>query len=146
MYKEGSTANAIKRVGERLYKLSLLHLKDFNSSLLEGKSAYDVLNILFIKQKSTYTLHENGRMQCGKDAKRSAGDMYRIMKYYYPTITFPEFRQLLLDLINGRKLNSLYCNTIYKRVFFKYGFWNNAIGCMNWLDTRDEFRLKFEKE
>jgi hypothetical protein len=145
MYKEGSTIKAISKVGNILDRRPLLHLKNFNTNLLIGKSPEDILNILFIKQKYTYTLEEHGIFQCGINRKRSQGDMYRIMKYYHPTITFYEFRQLILSLINNKKLSSAFCSLINKRTFFKPSQdWTCIAGDIDMFYTNiDEFKLKF---
>ena len=51
-----------------------------------------------------------GRKQCsGYNFRRSQGDLFRVIKYYYPNTTFKEFRAALFELINECKAQ---CHTV----------------------------------
>jgi hypothetical protein len=41
------------------------------------------------------------------------------MKFYYPELTFREFRKTLMSLVSNHYVSSNYCRTIHKRVFYK---------------------------
>lgn len=61
---------------------------------------------------------ETQRIQCNRMYyRRSQGDLFRIMKYYYPDTTFKKFRSALFELVNEGKVQATYCPTINKRVF-----------------------------
>lgn len=69
-------------------------------------------NTIFVNSKEVQT--DTGR-------RRSLGDIFMILRYYYPTITLREVIQLLyVDWITLGDINfrSCYCHTINKRVWY----------------------------
>lgn len=129
-YEEGSSFENLVNTGEKLDKLPPLHLRNFNTDVLTGKSPEKILNILIEAQYKDFTVTDNGDIQCEPGRKRSQEDLYRIMKYYYPEITFPILREMLLKMINESHLCSLHCHDINRRIFFKAHQFPNT----NWYD------------
>lgn len=98
-----------------------LYLKNVSKAIMSKKSYYSGLNYLLSMNKSRITLYSSsGKLQCYSDRNRSQGDLYMMMRYYYPNITFEEFRVALFKLMNHKKVNSFFCNNINKRIFFKH--------------------------
>jgi len=77
------------------------------------------------------------------------------MKYYYPSLTFKQLRSLLLDLANEKRISSIYCGWINKRVFYpveQYNYENILAGTLHEnrgirdsIKITDEFDLSFKK-
>ncbi len=156
--KEGNN-NLINSAEEKLNKFSSLCLVDFFSNrklkkdYYEGKNPQDILYDIIDKQFDHSTLDAVTKcVQCNYGHKRSAGDIYCIMKYYYPDITFEQLRELLLNLINESKIGSMHCNSIGKRVYFsermcKQGVYSDfkGLGYIQAHNRPDEFGLSFEE-
>ena len=65
----------------------------------------------------------NSTVQTEAGRRRSLGDIFMIMRYYYPNITLKEVANLLYrELFNNSEISShfrtSYCNTINKRVWY----------------------------
>jgi hypothetical protein len=72
------------------------------------------------------TVYPNcNRKQCRDGARRSAGDIYRIAKYYDPDIDIFSVMRILYNMATSDKVSSGYCSTIHKRVFHRseYGIY-----------------------
>jgi hypothetical protein len=143
-YFEGSSIDDINKV-EILLKENnaTFHIKDLDPAILIGKSPQEILIILIDKQYKTETLYGNGEVQCDKERYKSQEDLYKIMKYYYPILTLVELRQLLLNLVNDKRISTFHCNNINKRIYFnknKHHWTNGQIGNL-W--KQDEFGLIF---
>lgn len=78
-------------------------------------------NPLDEKRKNTVYVDQNNTVQteCGK--RRSLGDMYRIVQYYYPNLTLKEFAKFMFVDILQHGVRSNYCNQINKRVWYDFG-------------------------
>jgi len=80
-----------------------------------------IIDDIIWKGREHLTLYaHNGKEQCDRYKRRSQGDLFRIVKYYRPEVTFKEFRQALFNLVNSGKVTTSYCNNINKRVFHKH--------------------------
>jgi hypothetical protein len=99
---------------------TLLKIEGIEIENLKRKSPKSGLKRIFelLSTRSTLVASTN-ELQCIKAKRRSSGDMYRIMKYYYPNVTFKEVRSLLFGMLNDKTLSSAYCHNIQKRVFYK---------------------------
>lgn len=85
-----------------------------NSPFLEG------LHQIFLDLITYNTLYaKNNLIQCCANRRRSQKDLYNIVRYYYPEVSFKEFRSALFTLCNRRYIGTLYCSDIRKRVFRK---------------------------
>ena len=94
-----------------------------------------IKNLLFFYNRDRATLDINENTQCASNKRRSLGDIYLIVKYYYPKVTL---RYLLVTLIDLRKKNLMYeelrfsyCNTINKMVIHPEGA-DNIYGGMEY--------------
>ena len=126
MYKENSTDEQLQAVEDNLNSVSLLHL---GNCTIDSTDPKEILYEILQKQRDSYTLDSNNEVQCNNDdKKRSQGDLYRIMKYYYPSLTFKQLRSLLLDLANEKRISSIYCGWINKRVFYPVEQYNFSVG------------------
>ena len=84
---------------------------------------------------------DNSEVQTESGRRRSLGDIFIVLRYYYPNITLKEVVKLLYvtlpeELRGNNGLRSSYCNQINKRVWYCE---NNANG--NWYNTElpDEY-------
>jgi hypothetical protein len=143
-YIEGSTVEFISNA-EKLIEKSLLHIKDFDSSILLDKSPQEILLILINKQYKYGTVDEFDKIQCDKCRYRSQGDLYRLMKNYYSELTLQQLRQLLIDLINSEEISSFYCMNINKRVYFNINKHDWSLGELGHVTRMDEFGLNITK-
>lgn len=111
----------LKLVENKLLKnRKLLKISELNYDKISKMSYYVGLNHILRGVYLFKTVYaHNNNYQCGEQRNRSQSDLYMIMKYYYPNITFKEFRKVLFRLCTNSKASSFICNTINKRVFFK---------------------------
>lgn len=100
------------------------------------------LNTLWCKY-NTYSIDKLNRkhFQCDSRAARSAEDIYRLCKYYFPrkNITLNKVMRLLFSLVQQERIRTSKCYDIHKRIFksARYASYNYCI------DNIDEFGLKF---
>lgn len=94
----------------------------------------------------------NGKLNgitCAAGKNRSMGDMFRVVKYYYPEFTLKDLIRLMYkdmetefdndDLISTNAwFSTLYCNDINKRVYYKKQF---NVSYINSADDFDEYDL-----
>jgi hypothetical protein len=142
MVEEIISDGRLKYAERKLLKQSLLKLQDLEDKKVTKKKPRDGLKFLINQMFSKNTVYaSNGKIQCFYNRRRSQGDLFLIMQYYYPTITFKEFRSLLFSLVNKEdKLNATYCGTISKRVFWKDGLRNPCFTGVIWSEyMKDEF-------
>lgn len=99
----------------------------------------DLLSWFFDKQASFNTIEaENGRLQCSRHRNRSIGDIYRILKFYVPTLSLRNVYDGLEQLRDARKIVSIICRDIHKRVWYKHGI------CQFYYYPMDEFKLEYK--
>lgn len=68
------------------------------------------------------TIFLDGSVQTPPSKRRSMDDLWMIMKYYYPTLTFKEFCQILyIDIHTFPRIRTSPCSIIRKRVFYHNG-------------------------
>lgn len=93
------------------------------------------------EKDTIYVESRQAQTKAGK--RRSLGDVYLIMKYYYPKISLEEVKNLLWkDLLTHHKIprmRSSYCHTINKRVYYQ-GDEHEKTGIFD-RDEEDEFKL-----
>ena len=117
----------VKILKEGLLKLSKTPKETFATRKNIKLAVQDILELIRLSYFdigiNINTLYaRNGRVQCTADhIRRSQGDLFRVVKYYYPDTTFKDFRAALFNLTNEGKVQVSYCNTIYKRVFCSTG-------------------------
>jgi hypothetical protein len=110
----------LKNVEKKLLKGSLLKLQGVAQDTFSRYRPVVGLLRIIKKQSQTVNLYvdDNTRMSPGIHGRRSQGDLFLLMKYYYPDITFKEVRNLLFQLLNSEKISTDYCWNIRKRVFW----------------------------
>jgi hypothetical protein len=64
---------------------------------------------------------KSGGTQTIASKRRSLGDMFLIVKYYYPVITLRELVSILHTKVSQKGIASIICATINKRVWWNYG-------------------------
>jgi hypothetical protein len=97
---------------------------------------------LLVTAEASYD-SKSGRQQTTGGKRRSAGDIFRICKYYYPECTLKEviltLNELTYEQFDKRNVISSICSTINKRVY-RADLWARKGTRYN--DTsRDEFNL-----
>jgi hypothetical protein len=146
---ENITDEQLLQIEKKLLRRSQLKLKDIEKERFIGHTPYFILNSLFLYSKTRSThIVKSGNFQCGTNKNRSQGDLYMLMRYYCPGISFKNFRKLLLRLLNNGHVNSIYCCDIHKRVFYKS--WNSLeprknITYISNLYIEDEFGYTLDK-
>jgi hypothetical protein len=109
-------------IQNKLLKKNLLYLQGLNKKLFKSKRLSFKRGLLYIinqnfDRKTLYASHYH--LQCIKGRRRSSGDLFLIMRYYYPEITYKDIRYCLFELLNNHKIKTSYCFDINKRVFYK---------------------------
>ena len=126
-----------------------LCLDKIDRDKISTKSHYLGLNDILYYNRHLNTLYSSSkRLQCFKNRNRSQGDLYMLMRYYYPDITFKEFRKALIRLLNNYHISTFYCNDIHKRIFYNPGFFGRKPYHSNILDhlyKKDEFGFTLSK-
>jgi hypothetical protein len=109
----------LRKIEKGLNRCHVLKIEGIDNGRVLRKSKRSGLNYIFrlLSTRNTRSVVSNN-IQCIPNKRRSSGDIYRIMRYYYPDITFKEVRNLLFDMLNSGTLSTLYCGTISKRVFY----------------------------
>lgn len=102
-------------------KFEKLDKKDIKDTKLEdfiklSIQAYNMgQNTIRVKSKT---------IQCTRGRRRSAGDIYKVCKYYYPGIKLEEVVKILYKFVTDEKINITtgICSTILKRIYYNgYG-------------------------
>ena len=91
--------------------------KQFLIKFFKGDENIEAWN----QNRNTIFADDQGGIQTASGKRRSMGDIYMIMRYYYPDITLKQVAQLLyIDLINelADGLSTSNCNQINKRVWY----------------------------
>lgn len=92
----------------------------------ERLTLIDFIYLFFVKLNdkfSTVDPENDDYLICHSGRSRSLGDIYKICKYYYPTTTIEEVKELLLDF--GTNLVGHFCNDIDRRVYSIKAKWRN---------------------
>ena len=117
---EKNSDESLLAVEKQLLRRGLIFIRNLNKKDFLNKYKKDttkgLLEIIdFCKFSDTY-YSRSKKKQCDFASFRSFGDLFRIMRYYYPGITFKEVRSILLHLINERFISTTWCYDIKKRV------------------------------
>ena len=90
------------------------------------------------------TLYEHsGEQQTRKGARRSLGDITRLAQTYFGTdVCLEEIKNILKALLKAKKIDTLNCNQIKKRVFFV----RSTGSQLKHMDEPDEYGWKFNLE
>ena len=135
--------DVLKRTEKKLLKQPLLKIEGLNPDRVRSKNYAKGIVFLMNQTYRHHTVYStidtrNPRwddIQCHRGARRSQGDLYLIARYYYPELTFKEFREILFDIVSNDYYNTSYCGTINKRVFWRNSF--KGIWYMNMIDSED---------
>jgi len=118
--------------------MNLLYFKEYKRQDITIK---EFLKLFFTKLNPNYnTLFvKNNQIQCSYGKQRSLGDIYRITKYYYPSVTRKKVKNILLSFQD--KLVGHWCPDIHKRI---YEIKDNKFDWEQLLGPRfDEYREEF---
>ena len=105
------------------YNLSRINPQDLN---IEGFKhlfkEYDkkfILRFLRNMNNEYYTVNpETNRVTCRLGARRSIKDIYLIVKYYFPEITFEQVLEDIVRLYNEQFINGSFCSDVRLYVFY----------------------------
>ena len=105
------------------YDLSRINPQDLN---IEGFKhlfkKYDkkfILRFLRNINNEYYTVDsKTNRVTCRLGARRSIKDIYLIVKYYFPEITFEQVLEDIVRLYNKQFINGLFCSDVRLYVFY----------------------------
>lgn len=93
-----------------------------------------IIRVLELTRDHTSLIAENGAFQCRADASRSVLDIWRHIRYYYPTISLFE---VMRNMHKVKGLGGLFCTTVMRQVFnFYEGFYT---------DAKTEFDIMFDE-
>ena len=115
-----------KRIEEKLLKQDVILKLDseYTSDFFRNQSIPDIIHLILKKQKDVATLESwdkglNFTVQpIGRYRRRSVGDIFLLVKYYHPTVTFKDIRKALVELLENNMITSDYCSNIQKRVYW----------------------------
>lgn len=114
--KETATDYQLIKIENQILTNPLLKFEQY---LPKDKSLVDIVYDIILNNRTSLTINtKTNLIQCEKDKNRSITDLFLLMRYYYPETTLKEFRQCLFDLVNDRKIGTLFCGSISKRVFY----------------------------
>ena len=105
------------------YNLSRINPQDLN---IEGFKhlfkEYDkkfILRFLSNINNEYYTVNsKTNRVTCRLSARRSIQDIYLVVKYYFPEITFEQVLEDIVRLYNEQFINGSFCNDVRLYVFY----------------------------
>lgn len=105
------------------YNLSRINPQDLN---IEGFKhlfkKYDkkfILRFLRNMNNEYYTVDsKTNRITCRLSARRSIRDIYLVVKYYFPEITFEQVLEDIVRLYNEQFINGSFCNDVRLYVFY----------------------------
>jgi hypothetical protein len=131
---------SLEEIEEELLSKPLLKFNRIGDLDLDLK---DFIILFFVGLNKYFTTVEveSGNLRTNRNKRRSIGDVYRIVKHYYPEVTLPELFTKM-DNIFGREegFRSSYCTTINKRVYY----YSRLDGSIVNLTTRDEYGLTYD--
>lgn len=115
---EHLTDEELNALEKRVKHGRILKLENIDQNIYQDVPFIDGLMSIFVALNSHTTLHAKANtFQCHAGRRRSQKDLYNIVRYYYPNISFKEFRSTLFTLVNDRRIGTFYCGDIRKRVF-----------------------------
>lgn len=80
------------------------------------KDLAEIIYRLICNMETTY--YNNGKVQCYSGKCRSTQDLYSVVRYYIPDISYNVLYNILHELLD-RKLSNHYCHVVRKVVFYK---------------------------
>ena len=141
------TKEKLKEIENRLIKQDgLLFFADHHKPILTNDLTKDIKLLVNNTQfYPTFSTRNPKEIQCMSSKRRSFGDMFLLVKFYYPDVTFKEIRDTLLDLGREKFLAITYCENIKKRVVVNptnpEGRWSSYNTVMFSEETVDEHGL-----
>ena len=105
------------------YNLSRINPQDLNikgfKHLFKEYDKKFILRFLLNMNNEYYTVDsETNRVTCRLGARRSIKDIYLIVKYYFPEITFEQVLEDIVSLYNQQFINGSFCNDVRLYVFY----------------------------
>lgn len=105
------------------WNLDLINPQDLNPKSF--RNVFNEYNILFIKKfisninNNYYTVDsKTNKVTCRLGARRSIRDIYLIVKYYFPEVTFEQVLKDIVELYNAGIINGSYCSDVRLYVFY----------------------------
>jgi hypothetical protein len=138
---EHLTDEELNNFEKRIKHGRILKIEEIDKDTYQDIPFTEGLIRIFSDLNSHQTLYaKTNAFQCYGNRRRSQKDLYNIVRYYYPNISFKEFRASLFTLVNNRRIGTFYCSDIRKRVFRRnsYGLgpdpYNHSIMCESRID------------
>jgi len=130
---------SLREFEKDLLKEPKLRLKPFMKKNIKDHSLKDFIwkFIRDFNERIATVYVDSEEEQTPEGKRRSAGDIFRICKYYYPNCTFEEVLIELDSIEEGERIKSQMCRAINKRVF---SFADNDE--IMHIDEKDEFGRK----
>ena len=105
------------------YDLSRINPQDLNikgfKHLFKEYDKKFILRFLRNMNNEYYTVNsKTNRVTCRLGARRSIKDIYLIVKYYFPEITFEQVLEDIVRLYNEQFINGSFCNDVRFYVFY----------------------------
>jgi len=105
------------------YDLNRINTQDLNPGAF--RNVFNKYNIDFIR-KFLYSVNNNyytvdsktNKVTCRMGARRSIRDIYLIVKYYFPEITFEQVLEDIVTLYKDQYINGSFCNDVRFYVFY----------------------------
>lgn len=139
------------RGNKRLFKTFEKGLLEEGTLKLDSKIVIDTKKItmkqfisdfILIYNKQTCTYYSNGIKQEDPFKRRSAADIFRLTKYYYPKATLEQVCNICTTL-SAKEVNSIctgVCSQIKRRVYFDRGYKDNRE-----IELKDEFNRTLDE-
>jgi len=105
------------------YDLSRINPQDLNiegfKNLFKEYDKKFILRFLRNMNNEYYTVNsKTNRVTCRLGARRSIRDIYLVVKYYFPEITFEQVLEDIVTLYNQDFINGSFCNDVRLYVFY----------------------------
>lgn len=125
-YKQGVNQMTPLKLGNSImssYNLNKINPQDLNivnfKNLFKTYDKKFILRFLRNINNEYYTVDsETNKITCRLSARRSIKDIYLIVKYYFPEITFEQVLEDIVELYNEKFINGSFCNDVRLYVFY----------------------------
>lgn len=126
---------SFETIEEQLNQEPLLYFKGYKHDPLLSVDNFVTLLItdLFVNRNTSEK--KRATIQCEKGKNRSFGNVYRLVKFYYPDISVKELYRILVDGTFRDDYRTLYCADVNKRIFYVDKNYQH-----NWIYHHDEYR------
>lgn len=139
----------LERLNNRYSNSYSNSIVDYSSNYIEltqeevnkdNKTYVDFIKRFLLDYNMTHvTIVETAKqtIQCSKQRRRSARDIFLITKSYYPEVTFAEVFKTLVNLVLDKTVNTSYCSNVRTYVYYP-----DVISIHNSYEHKLEFHTK----